>query len=127
MQKEHKVLQKLMAKFFLPKGGGVYQLSLEHKLFMHYFVIFEKVNLPRYIYHHMLWALEESHDKNRSLIPFERLLSEIFHQRGILKAIKLSKAISDDQLGTIVSKYVNASTLKHMKMVKDVVKLDTDL
>jgi len=33
MQKEHKVLQKLMQECFLPKGGGLNQLSLEHKVF----------------------------------------------------------------------------------------------
>jgi len=32
MQKEHMVLQKLMQECFLPKGGGVDQLSLEHSV-----------------------------------------------------------------------------------------------
>jgi len=58
MEKEHKVLQKLMQECFLPKGGGVDQPSLEHKVFLHYLITFEKMNLPRYIFHHMLWALE---------------------------------------------------------------------
>ena len=60
MEKEHKVLQKLLQDCFLPKGGGVDHLSLEHKVFLHYIISFEKVNLPRYIFHHMLWALEKS-------------------------------------------------------------------
>jgi len=59
MQKEHMVLYKLLQECFLPKGGGVDQLSLEHKVFLHLFVNFEKVNLPRYIFHHMLFALME--------------------------------------------------------------------
>jgi len=54
MKKEHKVLQKFMQECFLPKGEGVDQLSLEHKVFLHFLVTFEKVNLPRYIFHHML-------------------------------------------------------------------------
>jgi len=54
-------------------------------------------------------------------------LTEIFHQGGILLALKLSKAINDDQLGTVVGKYINGSTLKHMYLIKEVVKMDTDL
>jgi len=79
MQKEHKILHKLMQECSLPKGGGVDQLSLEHKVFLHFLITFEKVNLPRYIFHHMLWALKESQEKNKTFIPYGRLLSEIFH------------------------------------------------
>ena len=46
MEKDHKVLQKLMQECFLPKGGGVDQPSLEHKVFLHFLITFEKVNLP---------------------------------------------------------------------------------
>ena len=127
MQKEHKVLQKLLQECFLRKGGGVDQLSLEHKVFLHFFVKFEKVNLPRYIFHHMLWALRESQEKERRFIPYGRLLSEIFHQGGILNALRLSGVVSDDQLRTVVGKYINASILKSMYLVKNVKKLDTDL
>jgi len=127
MQKEHKVLQKLMKECFLPKGGGVDQLSLEHKVFLHFLITFEKVNLPRYIFHHILWALKESQEKNRAYIPYGRLLYEIFHQGGILKALMLSKLVTDKILGTVVGKYINGSTLKHMLLVKEVVNMDTDL
>jgi len=89
MQKEHKLLHKIMAECLLPKGGGVDQLSLEHKVFLHFFVTFEKANVPKYIFNHMLWELKESHDNNRSFIPYGRLLLEIFHHGGISKAIKL--------------------------------------
>ena len=102
MQKEHKVLQKLMQACFLPKAGGVDTLSLDHKVFLHYFVKFDKVNLPRYIFSHMIWALKESQDKGRSSIPYGRLLSKIFYQGGILNTLQIIGAISDDQLGTMV-------------------------
>jgi len=58
MEKQHKVLQKLMQECFLPKAGGVDTLSLDLKVFRHYFVKFDKVNLPRYIFSHMIWALK---------------------------------------------------------------------
>jgi hypothetical protein len=127
MQKEHKVLQKLMQECFLPKGGWVDQLSPDHKVFLHFFVRFEKVNLPRYIFHHMLWVLKESQDKERKFVHYGRLLSEIFHQGGILEALRLSNLISDEHLGTVVGKYINATTLKNMYLVEEVTKLPTDL
>jgi hypothetical protein len=116
-----------MQECFLPKGGGVDQLPLEHKVFLHFFVTFEKVNLPRYIFHHMLWALKEIQEKNRIFIPYGRLMSEIFHQGGILKVIRFSKAVNDDQLGTVVGKFRNANTLKNTLQIKEVTKQDSDL
>ena len=127
MEKEHKVLQKLMQECFLPKGGGVDQPSLEHKVFLHFLITFEKVNLPRYLFHHMLWALEQSQQKNRTFVPYGRLLSKIFHQGGMLKVLKLSKVVDDNQLGTVVGKYINGSTMYNMRLVKTVIKMDTDL
>jgi len=73
------MLQKLMQECFLPKGGGVDQHALEHKLFLHFLITGEKVNLPRYVFHHMIWDLRKSQEKNRSFIPYGRLLSEFFH------------------------------------------------
>jgi len=116
-----------MQECFLAKGGWVDQLSLEHKVFLHFFITFDKVKLPRYIFHRMLWALKESHDNNKTFTPYGRLLSDVFHQGGILLALKLSKAVNDDQLGTVVGKYINGSTLKNMYLVKEFVRMDTDL
>jgi len=69
----------------------------------------------------------QNQQKNRTFVPYERLLSEIFHQGGMLKVLKLSKAIDDNQLGTMVGKYINGSTLYNMRLVKTVIKMDTDL
>jgi len=44
MEKEHIVLQKLLQECFLPKGGGVDHLSIEQKVFVHYFISFKKLN-----------------------------------------------------------------------------------
>jgi len=77
----------------------------------------------------MLSALKESQNTNRSWIPYGRLLSEIFHQGGILKAIKLSKVVNDDQLGTVTGKIINASTPRNMYLIKkeEFKNLKTDL
>jgi len=116
-----------MQECFLPKDGGVDTLSLDHKVFLHYFVKFDKVNLPRYIFSHMIWALQESQDKGRSSIPYGRLLSEIFYQGGILNTLQTIGAVSNDQLGTMVGSYINAKTLKSMRMIKKVEKLESNL
>jgi hypothetical protein len=108
MQKEQKVLQKMIQECFLPKGGGIDQL-------LHFLVKFEKANLPRNIFHHMLWALRESQENNRRSIPYGRLLSEIFYQGGILKALKVSGVVSDNQLGTVVGKYINGNTFEEFE------------
>lgn len=54
MQKEYKVLYKLMQECFLTKVGGVDTLSLDHKVFLHFIVKHDKVNMPRYIFSHMI-------------------------------------------------------------------------
>ena len=38
MKKEHKMLQKIMIECLLPKGGGVDQSSLEHRVFLHFII-----------------------------------------------------------------------------------------
>jgi len=75
----------------------------------------------------MIWALKESIEKGRKFIPYGRLLSEIFYQGGILKALKMSDTVADDHMGTVVGKYINANTLKSMYLVKEVEKREADL
>jgi len=75
----------------------------------------------------MLCALEQSQQKNRAFVPYGRLLSEIFHQGGMLEVLKMSKAVNDNQLGTMVGKYITGSTLYNMHLVKEVNRMDTDL
>jgi len=125
MQKEHKLLQKILAKCPLPKGGGVDQTSVKHRVFLHFLITQEKANMPKYIFNHMMWALKESKNNNISFIPYGRLLSEIFHQGGILKAVK--KTVIDEQLGIVTGKVMNGRTLRKMHLIKEVIKLDTDL
>ena len=77
---QYKLLLKIMNENLLPKGGGGDQPSLELRVFLHFFITQKKENVPKYILNHMMWALKESQDNNRSCIPYGRLLSEIFHQ-----------------------------------------------
>jgi len=45
----------------------------------------------------------------------------------MLKVLKLSKVVDDNQLGTVVGKYINGSTLYNMHLVKTTIKMDIDL
>jgi hypothetical protein len=47
--------------------------------------------------------------------------------RGLLIALKHSGVVSDQHLGTVTGKYINGHTLKSMKMIDKVDKLDSDL
>jgi len=44
----------------------------------------------------------------------------------MLKVLKMSKAVDDNQLGTVVGKYINDSTIYNMHLVKTVIRMDTD-
>jgi len=126
---EHKLLLKIQNENLLPKGGGGDQPSLDHRVFLYFFMTKEKVNVPKYIFRHMIKTLNESQTINRCWVPYGRLLSEIFHQGGILDAIKTSKVSDDKQLGTVTGKVSNGGTLRHMMLIKkeDYKKLTTDL
>jgi len=115
---EHKLLLKIQNENLLPKGGGGDQPSLDHRVFLHFFMNKEKANVPKYIFKHMIKTLKESQTIKRCWVPYGRLLSEIFHQGGILDAIRKANVSDDKQLGIITGKVINGSTLRHMKLIK---------
>jgi len=79
---EHKLLLKIQNENLLPKGGGGDQPSLDHRVFLHFFMSKEKANVPKYIFRHMIKTLKECQTIKRCWVPYGRLLSEIFHQGG---------------------------------------------
>jgi len=126
---EKKMLLKIQNENLLPKGGGSDQPSLEHRLFVHYFIKKEKANVPKYIFKHMIKALKESQIIKRSWIPYGRLISEILHQGGFLKALSETRGFTDQLLGTVIGKIINGRTLRNMTLIKKDAykKLETDL
>jgi len=126
---EHKLLLKIQNENLLPKGGGGDQPSLDHGVFLHFFMTKEKANVPKYILRLMIKTLKESQTINRCWVPYGRLLSKIFHEGGILDAIRTSNVSDDKQLGIVTGKVINGGTLRHMKLIKkeDYKKLATDL
>jgi len=120
------MMLKIQNKNLLPKGGGSDQPSLEHRVFLHFFLKKEKANVPKYFFKHMVKALKDNQTINRTWIPYGRILSEIFYQGGLLKGLR---GFTDDMLGTVTGKIINGATLANMKLIKSdvVVKLESDM
>jgi len=115
---EKKMLLKIQNENLLPKGGGSDQPSLEHRVFFHYFIQKEKENVPKYIFKHMIKTLRERQLSNITWIPYGRLISEILHQGGILRALSDTKVFTDKHIGTVTGKVINGSTLRHMNLIR---------
>ncbi|MCH82535.1 hypothetical protein A2U01_0003343 [Trifolium medium] len=73
----------------------------------------EQIHLPAYIFNRFCEALEEGSQKSRCLIQYCRLLSEFFHQAGLIKALEDINA--SEVLKKTVGDVMNASILIHMK------------
>ena len=126
---EKKMLLKIKNENLLPKGGGSDQPSLEHRVFLYFFIKKEIENVPKYIFKHMNKTQRESQLNNRVWVPYGRLISKILHQGGILKALDETKVFTDQQLGIVTGKIINGSTLGNLTLIKKeyIKKLDTDM
>jgi len=113
-----KMLLKIQNENLLPKGSGGDKPSLDHKVFLHFFLIRERANVPKYIFRHMIKNMKDSQTIKRNCIPNGRLISEILHQGGILNALKKVSYFTDAQLGTVTGKIINGATLIHMKLIR---------
>jgi len=91
---------------------------VDHKLVLYFLVAYEKINLPRYLMHHLCWAIKEGIRGKRKQIPCGRLLSEIFTQGKLLETLRKHKLASDKTLRTITGKIINGKTLQNMKIIK---------
>jgi len=55
----HRMLLKFMTECFFQKGGGSDQPSVDHKLVLYFLAAYDKINLPKYLMHHLCWAVKE--------------------------------------------------------------------
>ena len=127
IEDQHRMLLKFMTECFFQKGGGSDQPSNDHKLVLYFLASFNKINLPRYIMHHLCWAIKESIRSKRKQIPCGRLLSEIFTQGKILEILKTNNLASDQILRTKTGKMINGKTLQNMKIIKNFSPNEKDL
>jgi len=44
----------------MPRDGGTHTMSMDHNVFLYFLINHEKVNLPRYMFNYMCWAIKES-------------------------------------------------------------------
>jgi len=124
-----KMLLKIQNENLIPKGSVGDKPSLDHKVFLHFFLTRERANVPKYIFKHLIKNLKDSQTIQKNFVPYGRLLSEIFHQGGILNALKEVNYFTDAQLGTVTGRIINGATLVSMKFIKkvDYKELSTDL
>jgi len=115
---QHMMLLKFMTECFFQKGGGSDQPSVDHKLVLYFLAAFEKINLPKYLMHHLCWAVKEGIRGKRKQIPCGRLLSEIFTQGKLLKTLRRNNLVSDKTLRIRTGKMINGKTLQNMKIIK---------
>jgi len=109
----HMMLLKFLTECFLQKGGGSDQPSADHNLVLYLLASFIKINLPRYIMHHLCWAIKEGIKSKRKQIPCGRLLSEIFTQGKILEILRRKNLDSDNFLRTRTGKIINGNSAEH--------------
>ena len=114
----HKMLLKFMTECFFQKGGGSNQPSVDHKLVLYFLAAYDKINLPKYLMHHLCWAVKEGIRDKRKQIPCGRLLSEIYTQGKLLETLRRNNLASDKILRTRTGKMINGKTLQNMKIVK---------
>jgi len=112
------MLLKFMTDCFFQKGGGSDQPSVDHKLVLYFLSAFDKINLPKYLMHHLCWAIKEGIRGKRKQIPCGRLLSEIFTQGKLLETLRRNKLASNKTLRTTTGKIINGKTLQNMKIIK---------
>jgi len=124
---QHRMLLKFMTECFFQMGGGSDQPSNDHKLVLYFLASFNKINLPRYIMHHLCWAIKEGIRSKRKQIPCGRLLSETFIQGKILEILKNNNLASDQILRTKTGKMINGKTLQNMKIIKKFSPTEKDL
>jgi len=118
MEASDRMLLKFVNDCFFQKGGSFDQPSLDHKLVLYFLAVYQAINLPRYLMHHLCWAIKEGVKGKRKQVPCERLLSEIFFQGGLLKTLDKFNLVSDSVLGIATRKMINGKTLQYMQIIK---------
>jgi len=114
----HRMLLKFMTECFFQKGGGSDQPSADHKLVLYFLAAFDKINIVKYLMHHLCWAVREGIRGKRKQIPCGRLLSEIFTQGKLLETLRRNNLASDKTLRSRTGKMINDKTLQNMKIIK---------
>jgi hypothetical protein len=118
MEDCHRLLLKFYANCFFQRGGGADQPNQDHQLALYFMATFDRINIPRYLMHHLYWAIKEGISKGRKQVPCARLLSKIFHQGGVLEVLRKIKPTSDSCFKVTTSdKILNSKSLYAMRII----------
>jgi hypothetical protein len=79
------------------------------------------------MFKYLIECLKQSQLSDKPWVPYGRLLSEIFYQGGVLDRLSSTQAFTDELLDSKTGKFINAQTLRNMKLINEVTKLQTDL
>ena len=127
MDIKHRLLLKITNECFFQKGGSADQPSLDQKLALYYLASYQAINLPRYLMHHLCWAIKEGAKGKRKQVPCGRLLSEIFYQGGLLKMLDRFNMVSDGILGIATGRMISGKSLLNMKVIEMIITDAKDL
>lgn len=119
----------MILECFIPRDCGTDYRSKDHNLFLHFLIHNYKIDFPKYMFNYLCWSIKESINKKRKQIPYGRLLSEIFHQGGLLKKIRDTGVAFDKELGTCTGRVLYGSMLGAIGIIEKskVVLLESDL
>jgi len=59
MNDKDMMLLKFVSDCFFQKERGSDQPSLDHKMVLYFLAAYQAINLPRYLMHHLCWAIKE--------------------------------------------------------------------
>ncbi|MCI28141.1 hypothetical protein A2U01_0049341, partial [Trifolium medium] len=110
----YKLLFKVLIKSIVPREGGEPHMSWVQRHILLMLIEEEQIHLPTYIFNRLCEAVEEGSQKVNCHIHYCRLLSEFFHQAGLIKALEDINA--SEFLKKTVGDVMNASILVHMRL-----------
>jgi hypothetical protein len=111
-----RILFKILTSSIIPRVGGADQISWDLKHFLLFLLKGEPINLPTYIFHFLCLYIQNTKEKNKTLVAYPRVLSELFYQCGLIERLK---AIQDPEVvKTVRSPFFTAEVLVNMHKIK---------
>jgi len=78
---------------------------------LYFLAAYDKINIPKYLMHHLCWAVKEGIRGKRKQNPCGRLMSEIFTRGKLLKTLRRNNLAFDKTLRTRTGKIINGKTM----------------
>lgn len=78
MQKDFKLLFKILISCLIPREGSIDQISWDHMYFIFYLKNEDKINLSAYIFNHLYEDIKGNTKHHKKNVPYARLLFGLF-------------------------------------------------